>query len=92
MEARPLTRRKSIREDGSIVEIVIWRLPEPLPPCVYPYKYRLAYVVDGVCVVRYDNERGKGDHRHLGGQEMPYHFTDIERLLADFEADVENWK
>jgi hypothetical protein len=29
-------------------------------------KYSLAYVVAGECVIRYDNEAGKGDHRHLG--------------------------
>ena len=65
MKARSITRRKELRDDGSIVEIAIWRLPEPLPPCAHGYKYRLAYVVGGVCVVRYDNERGKGDHRHI---------------------------
>jgi hypothetical protein len=42
----------------------------------------------GVCRVRYDNERGKGDHRHLGGVEAPYRFRSLERLLADFWRDV----
>jgi len=33
-------------------------------------KYRLYYgLADGTCQVRYDNERGKGDHRHYGKQE-----------------------
>lgn len=92
MKARPITRRKELREDGSIVEIAIWQLPEPLPPCTHCYKYRLAYVVDGVCVLRYDNERGKGDHRHAGDDETPYRFIDLERLLADFRLDMENRK
>ena len=39
-------------------------------------------------MVRYDNERGKGDHRHLGNTEEPYEFSDIETLVADFLADV----
>ncbi len=44
---------------------------------------------DGTCLVRYyDNERGKGDHRHLGDLETPYAFVDIESLVADFLADV----
>lgn len=92
MKAHSITHRKELRDDGSIVEIAIWQLPEPLPPCAHSYKYRLAYVVGGVCVVRYDNERGKGDHRHIGGNEMPYRFVDLARLLADFRRDVEGWK
>ncbi len=42
----------------------------------------------GECQVRYDNERGKGDHRHAGGLESAYGFTTLEALLADFERDV----
>lgn len=38
--------------------------------------------------MRYDNERGKGDHRHFGRREEPYLFTTPEALLADFDADV----
>jgi len=44
-----------------------------------------------VCRVRYDNERGKGDHRHLGEREEDYNFTTLEQLLADFERDVKEW-
>jgi hypothetical protein len=73
------------------VHLVIWETPEPIPPCRHRFKYRLAYVIDGVCVVRYDNERGKGDHRHLGDYEEPYDFTTPERLIADFRADVSRW-
>lgn len=42
--------------------------------------------------MRYDNERGKGDHRHVGGEESNYDFTTLETLLADFERDVSNWR
>ena len=54
--------------------------------------YRLALVVKGECVLRYDNEAGKGDHRHAGKAERLYRFTTPAQLLADFWADVENWK
>jgi hypothetical protein len=92
MPATLLARAKEIRDDGSILEIVIWELGEPLPPCTHRYKYRLYYGARGVARVRYDNERGKGDHRHLAHREMPYGFTTVERLLADFRADVERWE
>jgi hypothetical protein len=36
----------------------------------------------------YDNERGKGDHRHHRGREEPYRFTSVEKLVSDFLADV----
>jgi len=71
------------------IEGVIWRVPVPVPPAQHGYKYRLVYVVDGVRVVGYDNERGKGDHRHIGGKETPYHFVDVPTLLRDFLKDVE---
>ncbi len=41
--------------------------------------------------VRYDNERGKGDHYYHGDREELYNFTTIEQLLADFEQDVNEW-
>jgi len=40
-------------------------------------------------VIGYDNERGKGDHRHIGGKEEFYAFTTVDALIADFIADVE---
>jgi hypothetical protein len=52
----------------------------------------LALVVEGVCVMRYDNETGKGDHRHLGEEQSPYTFTTPAQLLADFWADVDRWR
>ena len=55
-------------------------------------KYALTYVVAGVCVMRYDNEPGKGDHRHLGTIETDYAFTSAERLLADFWNDLDRWR
>ena len=51
--------------------------------------YRLAYIVDGKRIIGYDNERGKGDHRHYRGTETPYELVSIDQLLADFVAAVE---
>jgi hypothetical protein len=92
MSAVLLARAKEIRDDGSIIEIVIWQLPEPLPPSVHSYKYRLYFGEGSVSRVRYDNERGKGDHRHIGDDEHDYVFISIEQLLEDFRFDVEHWR
>jgi hypothetical protein len=51
----------------------------------------LAYVVRGVCVVRYDNEAGKSDHRHFGERETKYSFTTPEALIEAFERDIARW-
>ena len=92
MAAEPIVRAKEVRDDGSLVEIVIWRLTQPLAPCQHRYKYRLYFGADGHCRVRYDNERGKGDHRHVSGMEQPYRFVSLSRLLDDFQHDVETWR
>jgi len=73
---------------GGVIEIVIWLVPKPVQPSEHPFKYRLVFVRDGNRVVGYDNERGKGDHRHIGKIEMPYTFTDETQLLEDFWQDV----
>ncbi len=81
--------RKVVFPDGAIVQIVIWRLPEEDIERPQGLKHRFYYgLSDGTCVVRYDNERGKGNHRHWGDREEPYRFVDIETLLADFLNDV----
>lgn len=92
MDAVLLARAKEVRNDGSIVEIVIWELSESLPPSKHRYKYRLYYGAAGVSRVLYDNERGKGDHRHVGDQEHEYTFSSVEQLLADFQSDIERWE
>lgn len=89
MKAQRLFYDKAVLPDGGIVEMVIWRVPEPVPPTKHGLKYRLFYGRDGQRLVDYDNERGKGDHRHVGGREYRYRFTTVEKLVADFLADVE---
>lgn len=80
---------RHVLDAETFVEIVVWRLPRPLRGSTHRFKYRLALVSNGVCVLRYDNEAGKGDHLHLRDSERPYTFTDPEALLADFWNDVE---
>jgi hypothetical protein len=67
MKAELLMRERRVLEVG-FVEVVVWQLPEPLSGSTHSLKYRLAYVVANECVLRYDNEAGKGDHRHVGSQ------------------------
>ena len=87
--AREIIRYKKER-GGRIIEVVIWHLSEPLPGSTHPYKYRLYYGnADGSCIVRYDNERGKGDHRHVADSEESYTFSTLRKLIEDFETDVE---
>jgi hypothetical protein len=47
------------------------------------------YAVEGVRIVGFDNERGKGDHQHLGALERPYLFTTVDRLVEDLIAAVD---
>jgi hypothetical protein len=70
----------------------IWQVPEPVRGSAHSLKYALAYVVSGTCVLRYDNEAGKGDHKHIGAAEAPYRFTTPDKLLADFWRDVDEWE
>ena len=69
--------------------MVVWRVPEPVPPSDHAFKYRLVFVRAGKRVVGYDNERGKGDHKHFGARETTYRFVDVDTLLVDFLRDVE---
>jgi len=89
VKATLITRFKDITPEGDVIEIVVWRVPEPVPPSEHGFKYRAAYAVDGVRVVGFDNERGKGDHCHLQGRERAYQFTSVEQLVEDFIAAVE---
>ncbi len=80
---------KFVYADGAIREMVIWRLTQEDGERPHGLKYRLYYGYPGRCLVRYDNERGKGDHRHEDEKEEPYHFIAVEQLIEDFRADIE---
>lgn len=86
MKARQLYRYRD-SQGAVIVEMVIWQLPAPTRDRPHGLKYRLYCGHGGRCVVRYDNEAGKGEHRHYGRREEPYRFVSLDRLLADFRAD-----
>lgn len=88
MAAIPLIRFKEEFPDGSIVEIRVWRLPRSSDERPHGLKYSLFFGRRGERIVGYDNEAGKGDHRHYRERELPYAFSSLERLLADFEADI----
>lgn len=89
-EAALIYRSKMIYPDGAIKEMVIWKLPATDQDWLHAFKYRLFYGTrkDG-CLVRYDNERGKGDHRHIKDQEESYAFSSVEKLVADFQRDID---
>jgi hypothetical protein len=88
LKARLLYSFKQSYDDGAALEMVIWEVPRPVAGSAHPCKYRLYYGYPGRRVVGYDNETGKGDHRHLEGEETDYAFTSVERLVEDFLADV----
>jgi hypothetical protein len=89
MKATLITRLKDVTSEGGVIELVVWRVPEPVPPSTHGFKYRAAYAVNGVRVVGFDNERGKGDHCHVGGRELDYTFVSVEQLVEDFIAAVD---
>lgn len=87
----PLLRRRIAFSESAVAEFVLWHLPKPVAGSRHQAKYRLAYVVDGVCVVRYDNETGKGDHRHVGDKESAYPFQTPDKLIAYCQRDMARW-
>jgi hypothetical protein len=90
MKAVLIFHLKHELDDGAIVEMVIWRVPRRVPGSDHDFKYRLYFGRAGRRLVGYDNERGKGDHRHVRGRAFVYSFTSPEQLVADFLADVED--
>ena len=88
MKAELLYRTRIDYDDGAIAEIVLWSVPEPVPPTTHGFKYSLFYGYPKIREVGYDNERGKGDHKHYRDVEAEYSFSTIEQLMADFWADV----
>ncbi|GAB3083118.1 DUF6516 family protein [Bordetella muralis] len=83
---------KSVDDDGAIIQIVVWQVPRPVAPCLHTVKYRLVYIANNERVIGFDNERGKGDHCHSCGREIPYEFVSIDQLVEDFLAHVERYK
>ncbi len=92
MGAEPYARFSIPLRGKDFAEGVIWRLPEPVRGSSHLYKYRLVFVSDGVPILRYDNEAGKGDHRHVGRREFVYDFRGPDDLLLDFWSEVDDWQ
>ena len=96
MKARKLFHYKD-RQGDVLIEIVIWVLPTQDEARPHGLKYRMYCGRAGKCIVRYDNETGKGDHRHQGLNEESYHFESLEKLVEDFRNDCSrltdwNWE
>ena len=87
MKAKLLVHRKERDADGRITELKAWIVPvtEHTP---HGLKYSAVYIANGIRAIGYDNERGKDDHRHYAGIEMPYNFTSMAQLVIDFKADI----
>ena len=88
--ARLLSRRVVVAVDA-FVEVVVWQVAELVLPSTHGFKCRLAYVVGGQRGLGYDNERGKGDHRHTETSEEPYDSSGPDQLIAEFETDIARW-
>jgi len=84
-----LLHRRRYYDDGAISEIRLWQLEEAVQGSAHRFKYSLFYGYPGRRAVEYDNERGKGDHRHRDGLETSFRFVSLDKLLTDFETDVE---
>ena len=91
MKAKLLLQKRLMLTETCFADIKIWQVPKPVRGSLHDIKYSLALVSGETCVLRYDNEAGKGDHKHLGRDEVAYAFVDLERLQDDFWKDVELW-
>ena len=92
MKTRLILDTKTILTDGRIIQRKVWKLPRPTEGRTLTLKYRLYCGKSGKTIVRYDNETGKGDHRHVGPEELEsvYVFVSLVQLLIDFDTDIEH--
>ena len=84
-------RHRIAHGEDLFAEVVVWLIPKPLAGSHHNHKYRLAFTARGDCVLRYDNETGKGDLRHVFGSESRYRFSTLDKLFADFEHDIRRY-
>jgi hypothetical protein len=92
VKATLLLRDRVVLSERAFADIRIWRVPSSVRGSAHDLKYSLAFVVDRVCVLRYDNEAGKGDHRHtVEGREEAYRFAGMDILIEDFWKEVDAW-
>ena len=88
MRARLIDKRQVRLPGGTKAEYVIWEVPTPVPGSDHTYKYRFYFGPPGERWIGYDNERGKGDHRHIDGREERYVFRGLDQLVDDFWDEV----
>jgi hypothetical protein len=88
MDAVLLEQTKRTDPDGTIIEVVVWQAQEPVEGSSDLHKYRLFYGRDGVRLVGFDNERGKGGHCHIDRIERPYNFSTVQALVRDFYVAI----
>jgi hypothetical protein len=91
LKASLVVRDRIAYSEASFAEVVVRVVAAPLAGSVHTYKYRLAFIAHGECVLRYDNETGKGDHRHATGTEARYRFSTLSKLFADFERNIRRY-
>ncbi|MHB1273941.1 MAG: toxin-antitoxin system TumE family protein [Rhodanobacter sp.] len=92
MKARLLLREHQSLTETAFIEVVIRHVPKPVSGSGHDYKYSMVLVAEGACVLCYDNEAGKGDHKHVADREVAYRFTDLDTLQTDFWNDVDAWR
>ena len=91
-KAALILHRKRRYDDGAILELKLWQVPAAVPGSAHLFKYSLFYGSGGKRLIGYDNEAGKGDHRHYGDKEGAYAFTTFRQMLADFLTDVRQFR
>jgi hypothetical protein len=79
---------RNVFDDGSFLIIRVWQVVDPVPPSQHRFKYSFFYGRPGERLALFDNERGKGDHKHIGEVESAYVFESVEKLTADFMVEV----
>lgn len=92
MKAQMLVDERIKQADNAFAELRVVRVPVAVRGSKHSFKYSLSLVVEGVCVLRFDNEAGKSDHYHVDGAELPYRFATLPALLNDFWQQVDQWR
>ena len=88
LRARKQFATRQLFPDGYMIHMRVWEVPQPVPPSEHNFKYAAFYGRPGERTILYDNERGKGGHRHYGAREEACRFTSVEQLIEDFLAEV----
>jgi hypothetical protein len=91
-KATLVLHERVVLREAVFAELRIHAVPDPVPGSSHGLKYSLALVARGACVLRFDNERGKGDHWHgPDGVERSFVFEGIDALLGRFWTEVDRW-